>query len=110
MATTQSITVYRGERATLDFTMSPVEDIAGWHIHFTVAKKENSTTKLIGPVEATILVSGQFRVSLDEEDLDLTPGSYAYDVWRTDEGFEEVLALGSFVVTGNARVPPLEVT
>ena len=109
MAVTQTIEVYRGEQATLNFTMTPVENILGWTIHFTVAKKANVSTKLIGPLLVPALASGIFRVQLTEELLNLNPGSYFYDAWRTDEGQEQVLALGTFLVIGNARVPPIEV-
>lgn len=109
MAVSQTIRVYRGEQANLRFTMSPFEDITGWTLHFTVAKKANTATKLLGPLACTFLNSGQFAVYLTEEDLDQAPGSYFYDVWRTDEGQEQVLALGAFEIVANARVPPIEV-
>jgi hypothetical protein len=111
MAVTETISVYRGEQVTLTFQMTPVENVTGWTIHFTVAKKANAASKLIGPLLATTsgLASGQFRVQLTEEVLDKTPGTYFFDAWRTDEGQEQVLALGPFIIGGNARVPPTEV-
>jgi hypothetical protein len=108
VAVTQTLTVYRGEQAAINFTMAPVEDITGWSLKFTVAKKANSATKLIS-VTPVILSgpAGTFRVTLTEENLDLNPATYFFDVWRVDEGFEQVLAIGSFVVSATARVPPL---
>jgi hypothetical protein len=44
---------------------------------------------------------------LTEEHLDLLPKEYFFDVWRIDEGFEEVKAIGPFVILPTARVPPL---
>jgi hypothetical protein len=108
MATEETITVYRGEQATLNFTMSPVVDITGWTIVFTVAAARDSATKKV-TATATIVngPAGTFRVALTEEHLDLAPLRYFFDVWRTDEGLEQVLALGPFVVVGVARVPPV---
>lgn len=106
--TTSTITVYRGEQVTLDFTMNPVVDITAWTLAFNVSRRYNNATKLLTKVP-TILNGplGTFRQVLTEEDLDLNPASYVFDVWRTDEGFEQVLALGPFVVTANVRVPPV---
>ena len=106
MATVQTITVYRGEQVVLNFTMSPVVNISGWTLPFTVAKKSNSPTKLI-QVNGVILAgpSGTFSVTLTEENTDQTPDTYYFDVWRNDEGYEQVLAIGSFVVLPTARLP-----
>lgn len=109
MATEQTITVFRGEQAALNFTMMPVVNITGWTLAFTVAKKANSETKMIAPMVAVVQSgpAGTFRVTLTEELLDLIPATYFYDVWRTDEGFEQPLAYGPFTVSPMARVPPL---
>ena len=106
MATTDSILVYRGEQATLNFTMSPVENITSWAIVFTLSRKVNTATKVLTQA-ATILngAAGTFRVTLTEEQLDLTPGTYQYDVWRNDEGQEQVLAIGTFTVAPAVRTP-----
>lgn len=107
--TPQTIEVYRGEQALISFTMNPVEDITGWTLMFTVTREENKETKLIGPLSMNILVpaNGTFEIELAEENTDITPGEYVFDVWRVDEAFEEVKAIGSFIVLGNSRVPPI---
>jgi hypothetical protein len=108
MAVTQTITMYRGEQVVLSWTMSPVVNIAGWTLVFTVARKANSPSKLI--TQAATVVSGPagtFTVTLTEEQSNLTPGSYFFDVWRTDEGYEQVIAIGPFVISPTARVPPV---
>lgn len=106
----QTITVYRGEAITLPFTMSPVENIAGWTLKFTVSKAVNKTTKLLGPLAMVhdVDANGTFHVTLLEEDTNLNPGNYRWDVWRTDEGLEQPKATGPFILTGNVRVPPIE--
>ncbi len=106
----QTIDIYRGENVLLPFTTVPLEDISGWTLQFTVAKKTDSTSKLIGPLPMTITSGplGQVQVQLTEEQLDLKAGTYVWDVWRTDEGFEGVKGIGPFVMHGDARVPPIE--
>ena len=106
----QSIIIYRGERVVLSFTMSPVENITGWTLKFTVTKAIDKSTKVLGPLAMTVIsgVAGTFEVILTELQTDLKAMSYAFDVWRTDQGFEEAKAIGSFIVLGNSRVPPTE--
>lgn len=106
----QTITVYRGEAITIPFTASPVESIAGWTLVFTVTKLVNKTQKLIGPLAMVIdsAVAGTAHITLLEEQTDLKPGNYRWDVWRTDEGVETPKATGPFILLGNSRVPPIE--
>ena len=106
MAVEQTISVYRGEQVVLNFTMAPVVDITTWTLVFSLVKKANSTTKLI--TQSAPVISGPlgtFRVTLTEEQMNLSPAIYFFDVWRTDEGFEQVLAIGPFIVRATARVP-----
>lgn len=108
MATTQTISIYRGEVITLDFAMSPVPEggIDGWTLAFTVARSRNSAVKLIEKVPGVVdAMAGTFRVILDAVDSEgIHPGAYYFDVWRTDEGEERVLALGPFEVRAVARI------
>lgn len=109
MATTTRIEVYKGEEVTFQFTMNPVEDVSGWTLAFTVARKLNVSNKLIGPIAGQIVngVGGIFKFVLDADDTDeLKPGEYVYDAWRTDSEFERVLAIGEFALLGTARLPP----
>ena len=108
--TDQTITVYRGESVIQPFTMSPVEDITGWTLKFTVTKSPDKTAKILGPLAVTIdnAALGKFHVTLLEEQTNLRAGTYRWDVWRTDEGFEQVKAIGDLVVLGDSRVPPIE--
>jgi hypothetical protein len=115
----QDVTVYRGGREVLNFTMSPVVDISGWAIEFTAAKRTtkeqqnvltrlftSSATKLI--TKSADIVSGAggtFRVTLTADDTDIASGIYEYDIWRTDEDEELPLALGQFIVGGVVRLP-----
>lgn len=106
----QTITVYRGEARRVTFTMSPVENITAWSLKLTVTKGTNKTTKVLGPLTMTIVdgPNGIFRYDFTEEQLDLSPVTYRFDVWRDNEGLEQAKAIGNFVVLGNSRVPPIE--
>lgn len=115
MARSTPISIYRGEDVPIDFTAyttdggATAEDITGWTLEFTVSDVRNSTAaKLITKAcSITVAASGTFRASLTDTETDnLQPGTYAWDVWRTDAGFERLLGEGAFVVKGNSRIPP----
>lgn len=108
--TDQTITIYRGEAIRIPFTMSPVENITGWTLVFTVSKATNRAAKVLGPLALTIDsgVLGTFHRDLTEEQTDLNPATYRWDVWRTDEGSEQIKATGPLELLGNVRVPPIE--
>lgn len=114
MARTQNLEVFRGEDITLSGTIyttdtgSTPEDITGWTLVLTVAEARNSTAKLL--TKSGVLVtpaSGTFSVTIADTELDdIPPGSYFWDLWRTDAGYERVLISGAFNLKGNARIPP----
>lgn len=106
MATITEIQVYRGEDVTFNFTMNPAEDITGWNITFTLAKESNSRTKLLTKTCALVIpANGTFKVDLLAAETDISPGTYFWDAWRMDSGSRRVVALGSFVVYADARLP-----
>lgn len=113
MARSTNIVVFRGEDVILNFTAyttdtgTTAENITGWTLYFTVARKRNSTDKLLS-IACVLLVaaSGTFKATIADTDLDgLEPGIYFWDVWRTDAGSERCLGYGSFKIEGNARIP-----
>ncbi len=102
MPGTDTITVYRGEDASLAFTMSPVEDVTGWTLALHVKLGDVTSFSLTGAVDDG--PNGQFSFALADTDTEnLTPGTYTYDAWRTDAGSERVLAVGSFVIKDTSR-------
>ena len=102
----QNFTVYRGEDVTLNFTMDPVIDIAGWTLKFTAVKAVGQSTKAIDADGAVVSgPAGTFRVQLPKLKTNIEPRAYVYDVWRTDPGNERLLALGTVTVAGVARNP-----
>ncbi len=106
--------VRRGEAIDIAITIyttsahTAAEDITGWTLALTIAKSKDSTDKLIGPKSCTLVTaaSGTATVSLaSAETANLEPGSYWVDLWRTNSGYERVLAEGTFQIKGTARIP-----
>lgn len=98
MAITNNISFYKGERVVLDFTMSPVESIAGWTITLTLRDNAADPDPVVLTVAGSIVsaAAGTFRFTLTHaQTLALGANrSYAYDVQRTDSGSECVLSIG----------------
>lgn len=95
MAGTDTVEVYKGEDALLLFAMLPVEDITGWTIALTVRGASGVLITKSADIESA--EDGTFSFTLDSDDTaELRAGTYAYDVWRTDDGSEHVIAIGEF--------------
>ena len=101
MPATDSIEIYKGEDVTLSFTMNPVVDITGWTLEFNI--EQSGTVVLTKSASVTDGPNGLFSVSLTDADTDGLANNYTYDVWRTDDGSESVLAIGNFIVHRVAR-------
>lgn len=108
MAITSNIgPIYTGEDVQLNFTMSPVENINGWTLVFTVKVAQMDSPAILS-VPGTVVSgpAGTFSISLSAANTALLPpNQYVWDVWRTDLGSEVVLALGKLNVRDTARVP-----
>ena len=106
MPVVQSILVYRGEDINLHFSMSPKKDITGYTISFTVANGYNNPIKLFQvtaiPTNAPM---GRFDVIITKAQLNIDPGNYVYDLFRTDPGNNRILSVGEFVIAKDARNP-----
>jgi hypothetical protein len=97
--------VYRGDPATLNFTCNPVVDLTGVTVQFTLAKAENTKTKLLqknGTV--TDGPAGKFSVSLDATETDRAPATYVFDAWRMDST-PRIVAKGTLVIHADVRLP-----
>lgn len=104
--TDQTIDIYRGEEVLLPFTMSPVVDITGWTITWTVSETSGSKPVMLQR-NATVTSgpAGTFTVALDADDATaLRPGTWAWDAWRVDAEAERCIAIGSIIVRATARV------
>jgi len=113
MARTQDVTIYRGEAISFPGTIyttdtgSTPEDITGWTLAMTVADDNNpSTTKRITKAcTLTVAASGTFAAAVTSAETNLEPGTYYYDVTRTDSGYVRTLVSGKFIVLGVPRLP-----
>jgi hypothetical protein len=112
-AQAQTIAYYVGEDKEVTFTMSPVEDITGWSITFTMRAVFNVLPVLIQKtvgVGITILngPAGVFRVQLLSADtVGLEPGTYLYDVQRTDvSNYTELVGPSNFTLLQAVRNIP----
>ena len=108
------ITFTRAEDVTIPFAVkvsdasgAAAQDITGWAIVFTVARAQNSKTKLIQKTcSTTSAAAGTCSAAIASADsADIEPGNYYGDVWRTDSGAKRKLAYGRVVIEGAARVP-----
>lgn len=106
MPGTDSITVYVGEDVVLPFAMVPPTNVAGWTMAFTVRGASGvviSKTSSSG-IAVTSEANGTWEVTLTDADTDtLRPGTYLYDLWRTDANNERIVARGDFIASDVAR-------
>jgi hypothetical protein len=108
MAEQEHPTIYQGQDVRLRVTLDPVEeDISGWHTRLTIKERASDSVALLA-VDGTITdgAAGEFECPLTHaETLGLQPGIYAYDIWRTDAGFECPLTIGKLIVKRDVRYP-----
>lgn len=106
MPIVQSVQIWRGEDIELQFTMTPGVDITGWVISLTVAKAFNVPNKTF---QTTAVITsgpnGQYSVFLPSATTNIQPDNYVFDVFRTSPGNRRILALGPFIVGGDAQFP-----
>jgi hypothetical protein len=85
--------------------MTPVVDITGWVISFTVATSFGNPTKEL-QVTATITNGplGMFDVIMTQaQTILINPDKYVYDLWKTNTGDQRILSVGDFNVGARAR-------
>lgn len=95
--TVNNISVYLGGTINLVFTMSPVTDITGWTIVYTM--RGLLVTTLVLTISATLTdpTAGVFTVPFTRAQSILLRGEYMYDIWRTNAGFETPVSVGSII-------------
>jgi hypothetical protein len=105
----QTTSIGRGVPLSLDFTLSPEENISTWQLRFTLAARRNSADKLLTIDTEDLVITdaevGIFSVVLESADTDREPRSYWWDVWRIDPGQERLLAIGYLTIEGVVRLP-----
>lgn len=107
MATETNLSIPRGSKVTLNFSKTPAGVLPGSTIKFTVARRANSATKVIGPKDCTVTSApnGTYTCVLDADDTDITPSVYLWDTRCVDSGAETLLGYGLFEVTAIAQLP-----
>ena len=95
MSVTSNLTWFRGEDVTLDFQMTPGQDITGWTISFKLADTLGGTVQFTKSATIVDGPRGQFRVTVASADTaSLGAGRYMWDCRRTDSGSKATLADG----------------
>lgn len=99
--------VYRGSDVTLNFTMTPLTDITGWTMSFRLKVNQGDPTALLTiNASITTAAAGTFAVAITAAQTTTLPaGQYMWDVWRTDSGSANPLALGPMTVLGTVKIP-----
>ena len=106
MPIVEEIQVSRGEIITLHLTEVPNRDLTGKVISFTCSKSPDNPNKLF-QVTATLVdaPNSKYDVIISKDQTDQNPGTYYYDIWLLPD--RRIMREGDFVITGNAKVPPL---
>ena len=104
MATKADIAFYKGEDVTLTVSMSPVTNITGWTITFSLKKQYGDASALVSKtigsgITVTDAVNGDFKVAVDSADsASLDNRAYVYDILRTNSGNKTVLTIGNLTL------------
>jgi hypothetical protein len=106
MSIISTITFDRGEDVLLTVTMTPTTDITGWTLTFTMKQYFGDAAALITKSGSiTSAVGGIFTITINSADTaTLDPGSYQYDIWRTNTGYATVLTQGILKLLPETRL------
>lgn len=97
-------TAYKGEAIRLAFTLTPLTDITGWTIVFTLKKLSTDPASILSVAASGMVnAAGTFNILLSKANSLLPAGDYAYDVQRTDVGSEAVLSIGKFTINQEVK-------
>lgn len=95
MSIPSNFSFFRGEDVTLDFQMSPVEDVTGWSLSLKVADSLGGSVQFTKTPSILDGPRGRFRATIASADTaSLTAGRYTWDVRRVDGGSKATLAHG----------------
>ncbi len=104
----QPLFLPRGVDATITVTMRPAESISGWTFILTIRDTPESLLTTIYSTTSITTVSsssGIFTFAIPAATTAaLTPGLYAYDIWRTNSGSLDRLAYGPLTIQPQVRL------
>lgn len=95
---------YAGEDGVIHCQIMPVENITGWALKCTARKTLSVLpvlfTKIIaGGITITDAPNGKFDITiLSADTTGVAPGSYFFDIQRTDAGFKSELGIGTLTI------------
>lgn len=99
-ATGLTMSFYTGEDGSINCQLSPIENITGWTLKYTVRKDKSLLpiliTKTVGfGITITDAPNSKFTIAMDSADTTAaTPGAYFFDIQRTNAGFHSELGIG----------------
>jgi len=115
------VAISRGQDVNIDVTIYTADtlvggvltesttaaNISGHTYVLTVSRRPNSSDKLITKTLSTLVAaSGTARATiLAADSSSLDPGTYYFDVRRTNSGYVEPVVGGPFIISGNAWLP-----
>ncbi len=113
MAQQVNISWYKGEDATLTFSLTLPVSVSGWNCAFTVRDRLGGTiliqkTTALGSVTINNAALGVFQVAIVRADTATSsswPAVGYYDFTRVDAGFDTCLAIGTCQVRPNPYTP-----
>jgi hypothetical protein len=99
MSIQSNLVIFQGEDVTLNFQMTPAQDISGWTLSGTVKPYLGGSASFTFTPTVVDGGRGQFRASWPRGNTSgLSPGDFVWDVRRTDSGANTVLAHGQLRV------------
>lgn len=106
MATNKNLSCPVGKAASFSGPPLSLTNIAGWNLAFTIFDAFGNVLVQIATGSGIIItdaVNGIITINLTAAQTQQVPRTYRYDLWRTDVGFEDRLAAGSFVFLTSSR-------
>lgn len=95
-----TITIQKGEIATIVCTVYPrPTPILNWNIALKVKNNYGDISAIL--TKAAVITdptNGEFTLTFNHAETNITPRAYVYDIWRIDGGSELELGKGDFVI------------
>jgi hypothetical protein len=111
----QNFDVFQGSDVTINFTIYDTDgytakNISGWALEATFAHPiskaidSDRTETTDSGITITSGSDGEGTIVLSDDDTDeMTAGDWEWALWRTDDGFEQPLILGTLTIRETAR-------
>lgn len=111
MAITNSFRFPKGTDVSLTFTPVTVVSISGWTLQMNIKVLLTDASNRLtldnagnGGISITNASNGVFAVAITAaQTVALGVGSFVWDIWRTDNGANDLLASGTLIITGSVR-------